>query len=128
MRRTRLNRGKGLERGPGPKRKTRLKPVNRDRKRREFARCYGSVERVKRMKRRPCDACGRVPTEDALNETSHIEREGMGRKASWRETVTHCPPCHRRFHALGCDIDVFDAEKGCDTRATAARLAVEVPA
>src|SRR5690606_1527017 len=106
-------------------RKSRVNPVNRKRRAREFARCYGSPERVIAMKFRPCDGCGRVPSPDAPNENAHTEGGGAGRKAGWETLVTLCPECHRLWHYLG-STEAFDGWKGTNLRATAARLATEI--
>lgn len=127
MKRTELKRTTELRRGPGPKSRKRMKAVNRKRRASEFARAYGSVERVRAMKMRPCDGCGRLPHEDAPNENAHIEGGGAGRKADYFKVVTLCPECHRLWHYLG-STEAFDEWRGTDLRATAAQLAVEVAA
>lgn len=125
-RKTPLGRGTSeLQRGNGPDRTVRVKPINRKRRAKEFARAYGSSERVMAMKLSPCDGCGRVPHEDALNENAHTEGGGAGRKADFATIVTLCPDCHRLWHYLG-STEAFDGWKGTDLRATAARLAEQV--
>lgn len=89
----------------------------------EYARIYGSRERVERIKAMPCTVpgCVRRPSENA-----HIENGGMGRKAGW-ETVL--PLCHQHHHQLDDvlgSVELFDRTYLTDLRATAARLAVEV--
>lgn len=110
LRRTPLKRGKPLNR------------VNRKRRQSEFARCYGSVERVEWVKSLPCVGCGRnwattrVPIDNA-----HIETGGTGRKADYTKIVPLCSPhapkfsCHGRFHRHGrVDLEMWagiDLEK-----------------
>jgi hypothetical protein len=99
---------------------------NAKRRASEFARCYGSRKRVKRMKMRPCDTCGRVPTLERPNENSHVEGGGAGRKAGWQKVITQCEPCHRRFHGFGGSAYAWERVTGVDLRAIAARLALEI--
>lgn len=91
----------------------------------EYARIYGSRERVERIKAMRCTVpgCVRRPSENA-----HIENGGMGRKAGW-ETIT--PLCHQHHHQLDNglgSVEAFDRKFGTNLRATAARLAEEIPA
>lgn len=84
----------------------RTKPIkarNADRKAREFARTYHSVERVMFVKyAMQCEVpgCGHFPCECA-----HIEGEGMGRKGHYTMIVPLCAHHHRTgrfsFHNLG---------------------------
>ena len=99
------------------------------RKPESFARIYGSKRRAALMKRRPCDTCGREPTVDELNVNSHVgppESKGVGFKAGWEWVITQCDACHRVLGWLG-SVERFDEVKGCDCRAIARRLAVEIP-
>lgn len=99
MRKTPLNRKTELKRG-GP-----IKPRNKDRKAREFARAYHSEDRVLFVKHglRCCvPYCYRLPCENA-----HIEGGGMGRKAHYTKVVPFCPYHHREFHRLGSK-DAFE--------------------
>lgn len=107
-----IPRTKSLRRGPGPQRKAgvkrggRIKPKPRSAA--EYARIYGSKERVEFVKSLPCVGCGRdwehtrVPIDNA-----HIENGGTGRKADHTKIVPLCSPtapkfsCHGRFHRHG---------------------------
>lgn len=77
-------------------RKTRLRPVNRTRKAREFERAYGSRARVEWVQSRMCCACSAVPCENA-----HYVTGGMGRKAGSSAVVPLCAPHHRMLHRMG---------------------------
>lgn len=86
------------------RRKTSLRPkVANHRKTRpkrkpsEFARIYGSTERVEWIQARPCVSCGRIPSENA-----HIpSKSGMGRKGDYTNIIPLCTVCHRRLHDWG---------------------------
>lgn len=104
-----------------------MKAVNRKRRASEFSRAYGSVERVRTLKMRPCDGCGRVPTEECPNQNAHTEGGGAGRKAGWQTVVTLCMTCHGVWHHLG-STPAFDEAMGTNPLATAARLATEITA
>lgn len=94
-----------------------------------FARIYGSQRRAKLMKTRPCDTCGRHPTEDEPNVNSHVgpaDEKGTGYKAGWEWVITQCDGCHRVLGWLG-SVERFDEARGCDCRAIARRLAIEIP-
>jgi hypothetical protein len=69
-----------------------LKRVNRKRRASEFARCYGSKERVEWVKRQPCIDCGATPSDNA-----HVEGEGVGRKAHHTRIVPLCRTHHRAY-------------------------------
>lgn len=93
-----------MKRSPMPpragwmKRTTRLRTKNPDRRRREFARCYGSPERVAFVQARPCvvPRCGASPCENA-----HVGTGGAGRKADADRVVPLCPAHHRELHRRG---------------------------
>ena len=56
----------------------------------EFARIYGSEERVGWIKARWCIKCGKTPCENA-----HLpSRSGMGRKGDYTPIVPLCHTCH----------------------------------
>lgn len=97
------------------------------RKPESFARIYGSVQRAKTMRERPCDICGRVATENEPNQNVHTAGGGTGRKAGWETVITGCEGCHRAIHWIG-SIEKASEVLGMDLRAIAARLAVEIPA
>jgi hypothetical protein len=104
MRRTELKRGtKPLARTPlerGTSELKRSKPLRpKKRTNAEFARIYGSEERVLWVKSLPCLVCGKLPSDN-----HHIVNEGMGRKASYRLIVPLCSGptgCHRRWDTIG---------------------------
>lgn len=92
-------------RKPLPPRRHRLKrsavkPRNAARKRREFARAYGSRERVEWVKSLPCAACGVV----GFSENAHVASGGAGRKADASQIVPLCGPhyCPPDFSFIGC--------------------------
>jgi hypothetical protein len=78
------------------------------------------------MKMRPCDGCGRVPTEEWPNENAHTENGGMGRKAGWETVCTLCPGCHHWLDNWLGSVEMFDRVQGSDLRAAARTAAVEV--
>ena len=84
LRRTPLKRGKPVNR------------VNRARRASEFARCYGSVERVEWVKREPSAASDKRPCVNA-----HIRNGGAGRKADYRYIVPLTDEEHIELHAYG---------------------------
>ena len=104
-----------------PERKTAIKKRNPKRRQSEFARCYGSRERVRAIKKNPCCNCGRRPSENA-----HTEGGGAGRKAGWETVADLCGACHRTakksLHNLG-SAAAFKREHGTDLIARARWLA-----
>lgn len=72
--------------------------MNRARKRTEWARVYGSTERVQFIKALPCcvSSCDRRPCENA-----HAKGGGMGRKADARFVLPLCTKHHRELHNIG---------------------------
>lgn len=95
--------------------RARIKPVNPQRKAKEWRRAFGSVERVNFVAGRPCVAC-----EYGRNcENHHIQNGGKSRKADARFIVPLCWVCHREYHDIGrpafeayyeIDLDVCAAE------------------
>lgn len=82
-------RGAGLK----PLKPTRSSPIKRKKRSpREFARVYGSEERVLWVQSLPCCRCGRRPSENA-----HTENGGRGRKADSPTVAPLCRPCHRAY-------------------------------
>lgn len=104
--------------GAPPARRTRMKARNADRKAREFARCYHSVERVEWVKSLECavPSCWRVNIENA-----HTVTGGAGRKADAHTIVPLCGPHHRELHQVGTH--TFQSVHGVDLAAVAARVA-----
>ena len=83
------------------KTRTPVKRVNVKRKAKEFARCYGSVDRVEFVKSLRCSACGRV----GRSENAHVlGNGGAGRKGHF---TTIAPLCGSAFASLGCH-QMFD--------------------
>ena len=105
----------------GTKRMKRTAIKHKARKPSEFARIYGSRERVGAIKALRCYACGKESAENA-----HTGSGGMGRKAGWETIVNLGPNCHTlgkfSLHKLG-SVELFDAHHGTDLRARAAFLA-----
>ncbi len=92
----------------------------------EWARIYGSKERVEAIKTLVCYACGKERAENA-----HTENGGTGRKAGWETIADLGPNCHTlaqdSLHRLG-SVEAFDRVHGTDLRARAAFLAALLPA
>jgi len=59
-------------------------------KKADWARVFGSKERVEWVKQLNCVACGTTPCENA-----HVRNGGTGRKADARWIVPACARCHR---------------------------------
>ena len=109
QRKTRLRGTAGLSR------RTRLRAFNPERRQREFARAFGSRERVEWMQAQPCATCGAKPP----SEVSHVRSRGAGGGPD--DTIPQCRRCHRRLHALG--IRTFGARFGVDLEQLVARYA-----
>ena len=103
-------------------RKSRVNPINRERRDREWARAYGSVERVEAVRAMRC--C--VPGCNGLSENAHITTGGMGRKADADKVANLCRGHHRTrrdsLHNLG-SVEAFRRAHGVDLVAVAERLA-----
>lgn len=93
-------------------RKTRVKRVNAKRKAANFARAYGSAERVAFVRSLPCAACGLV----GYSENAHVggAGKGAGRKSDADQIAPLCGPhrsggwidvlfqgCHREYDTRG---------------------------
>lgn len=96
-----------LARGTGPQRRTRLRPVNSARKRKEYARQFGDLAAY--VRGLPCCACGRHGPSDP----HHVRNRRMW--GAWLDLdgdrvgnlAPLCRECHRRHHdghALGLDL------------------------
>jgi hypothetical protein len=93
------------KRTPKPIPRSRVKPVNAARKRREFARCYYSQARVEFVKSLPCAVCGVV----GLIENAHVGGvEGMRRKGSYLTIAPLCGPW-----TLWTDDKTTQTDPGC---------------
>ena len=97
------------------KRKARPNARNPKRKLREFARAYGSPERVEWVKAQPCLVCRDTPSENA-----HIKSGGMGRKSDAANVVNLCSRCHGELHRAGRDS--FEACYGINLAERATQL------
>lgn len=95
-----LTRKTPMKRGPGPKRKSRIKPRNAKRKAAAFERAYGGEARVAFVKSLPCVLAGQHSCRAPM-DVSHITTGGVGRKADACLTVPTCRAAHQRFHAIG---------------------------
>jgi len=88
--------------------RSRLNPVNRARRQREFARAYGSKARVQWVQSLACLHCLARPSENAHTPS----RSGMGRKGDASTIVPLCSACHRRLHQVG--LETFQSESCLD--------------
>lgn len=94
---------KPLRRSTTPiKRKTRVRPINRKRKAKTFARAYGGSARAEFVKGMAC-IVGRIQEYpkcwgDMVN--AHIKGDGAGRKADARFCVPLCVYHHDQLHEL----------------------------
>lgn len=80
-----------------------MKRENKERRRSEFARCYGSKARVAWVKRQPCVWCG-VGGE---NENAHTVNGGKSRKGDYTTIV---PLCRTHHCAFDEHRDPFDSQ------------------
>ena len=81
------------------KRKTRLRPVNAQRRKAAWIRAYGGKRRIAFVKSLPCivqagDCAGPI-------DVAHTKVGGMSRKADARFTVPLCRRHHRALHTVG---------------------------
>ena len=104
-----------------PMKRSRLKPRNTKRRKSEFARIYGSRQRVEWVKAQPCIACGRR----GYCDSAHIETGGMGKKAHYTKTVPLCghlwsivDNCHKEAHR---GQETFATKYGIDLEEEAAK-------
>ena len=75
----------------------RVNPVNRKRRTSEFARCYGSTERVAWVQSLRCACgCGGTPCENA-----HAVGGGASRKADADTILPLTHRCHQKVHDKG---------------------------
>lgn len=105
-----------MKRGPGPKRKKRVNPFNAKRRAENFARAYGSEERLFYVS--ACLACV-VPscTWNGYNDNAHVETGGTGRKADADKVVSACNRHHREMHR---GQETFELTYGVDLQQCAA--------
>lgn len=98
----------------------RVKPVNRKRRASEFARCYGSKERVAWVKSLPCAVRSlglsifAMPCHGPM-DNAHTVTGGMGRKADAETIIPLCRRHHEGFHAGRWDPVFVQAARGYAT-------------
>ncbi len=95
-----IARRKPIKRGKPPKRSGRIKPKKRSAS--EFARIYGSKERVAWVKSQPCVYCNALSpffgeSQRGPSHNAHTVTGGMGRKAGFETIVPLCASHHRRY-------------------------------
>ena len=79
-----------------PIKRTAVKKVNPERRKREWKRAYGSPSRVQWIAWQPSIVSGLRPCENA-----HVRNGGMGRKADARWIVPLTAAEHRELHKIG---------------------------
>lgn len=86
------------------------KPIakrNAARRKKEWARTYGSSERVEWVKRQPCAWCvfrGLVRV-SGPSENAHVRTEGLGRKAGAAAIAPLCRAHHRAYDGYRAPFD-----------------------
>lgn len=113
-----LTRRTPLTRTPMPRGRTRVKPVNRKRRGKEWLRAYGSPERVAFVKSLPCIASPYVCA--GVIQNAHVRGGGASRKADADQIVPACELHHKQMHTLG--IRTFASVYRLDLAAEAARV------
>lgn len=98
-------------------RKTPVRKRNAKRKASEWARAYGSEERVEWVQRQPCAICG-YP----VCQNCHIGTGGIGRKADADHIAPLCSDHHRELHQHGQQ--TFEATYGIRLDAVARNTAL----
>lgn len=90
----------------------------------EFARIYGSEERVRTIKALPCAVpeCMGGPCDN-----HHLKNGGLGRKGPWQSIVPLCFMHHEAYHRRAGSPARFAALYGVDLVALAADLAERYP-
>lgn len=76
-----------------------VNPVNRERRKKNFARAYNSPAFVRWISRLPCYACNYAGP--SPRQAAHSVTGGMGRKADACTILPLCGVCHARQHTLG---------------------------
>ena len=117
-----MRRSKPLKPSRKPIARKPVKRRNDARRKKEFARCYGSKERVEWVKHRLCFAVLGVSLCEGKIENAHTENGGMGRKGDASTVIPLCARHHRSLHQIGPD--AFQRAYGIDLH-TAARLTEE---
>lgn len=76
-----------------------VNPINRKRRKANFARAYNSPAFVRWISRLPCYACNYAGP--SPRQAAHSVTGGMGRKADACTVLPLCGVCHSRQHTLG---------------------------
>ena len=97
-----------------------MRQVNRKRRPEEWARAYGSVERVQWMQRQPSVASGDGPCVNAHVSPPDGLPSGIGRKADYVWVVPLTEAEHTELHAVG--EETFQRRKGIDLAECAAEV------
>lgn len=79
--------------------RSRINPVNRSRRAKNFARAYGSPAFLKFIHRLPCWTCGYAGP--SPRQAAHTANGGMGRKADAATVIALCNVCHSKQHQSG---------------------------
>lgn len=108
-----LHRTTTLPRRTTPITRSPTKKANPKRKRSEFARCYGSIERVEWVRSQPSVIDGARPCVNA-----HTATGGTSRKADAETIVPLTGRQHDELHRIG--VASFEAKYGVDLAALAA--------
>ena len=115
-----MQRRKPLKRSPIA-RKSRPKPRNDARRKREFARAYGSVERVAFVASLPCIVTAAwASAHEGPTDNHHTKTGGTGRKGDARVIVPLCRKHHSVLHNHGDGF--FEDTYALDLAAEAARI------
>lgn len=95
-----LKRAAGLRRTGGPKRQKPIATVNRKRRKSEFARCFGSKERVAFVRSLPCVACQwSNAVQMTRSQNAHTVIPGKGIKGDYDTIAPLCNAHHRLYDA-----------------------------
>ena len=125
-----LKPGKGLAPGKGPKRTGRVRPVNRERRRKMHERNFGERAQVMRESQCLVHAHGTstdlaaIPCSGEV-QAAHVRARGMGGcNGSRRDLVPLCAAHHRQQHEIG--IRSFELLYELDLKEWAARIAADL--
>lgn len=107
-----------LSRSGRPTRQVSMKKRNPKRRVSEWARAYGSAERVAWVRSLPCLVCG--PLSFGASQNAHVGTGGVSRKADARNVVPLCAPHHRSLHTRG--VRSFEDRYGINLETAAERI------
>lgn len=79
---------------PKQKARTRVKPSNPKRRKENFKKYYGSIERVKIINNTPCLCCSSLPSDSA-----HVKSKASG--GTFTDLIPLCRIHHAQLHNLG---------------------------